>query len=99
MSIPDEDLQAIAQARALLENPGLAVKLTDLVGKPIEKGFELLPPRWRDRVGTITRDALNAALGAAIASMGSAPGAARPRRRNSPPAQRPRGGRRGARPG
>ncbi|HMM52919.1 MAG: EcsC family protein [Burkholderiales bacterium] len=79
MSIPDEDLQAIAEARALLENPGLAVKLTDLVGKPIEKGFELLPPRWRDRVGTITRDALNAALGAAIASMGSAPGAARPR--------------------
>lgn len=79
MPISDEDLRAIAEARALLENPGLAVKLTNVVGKPIEKGFELLPPRWRDKVTVITRDALNAALGAAIASLGRAgTGAAHP---------------------
>lgn len=79
MPIAEEDLQAIAEARALLENPGLAVKLTNVVGKPIEKGFELLPARWRDKVSVITRDALNAALGVAIASMGKSAIAARPR--------------------
>ncbi|MCZ7560437.1 MAG: EcsC family protein [Burkholderiaceae bacterium] len=55
------------------------MKLTNVVGKPIEKGFEMLPARWRDKVSTITRDALNAALGAAIASMGKGQAAARPR--------------------
>ncbi len=79
MPISEEDLLAIAEARVLLENPGLAVKLTNVVGKPIEKGFEMLPARWRDKVSVITRDALNAALGAAIASMGKGEAAARPR--------------------
>jgi len=79
MPISEEDLLAIAEARALLENPGLAVKLTNVVGKPIEKGFEMLPARWRNKVSVITRDALNAALGAAIASMGKGEAVARPR--------------------
>jgi hypothetical protein len=79
MPISEADLRAIAEARVLLESPGLAVKLTNVVGRPIEKGFELLPPRWRDKVTVITRDALNAALGVAIASIGSGGGPARPR--------------------
>ncbi len=79
MPISDEDLHAIAEARQLLENPGLAAKLTNVVGQPIEKGFELLPARWRDKVSEITRDGLDTALKAAIASLGRNSGAARPR--------------------
>jgi hypothetical protein len=78
MPISEDDVLAIAEARALLENPGLAVKLTNAVGRPIEKGFELLPTHWRDKVGVITRDALYAAVRVAIASMGGGKGAARP---------------------
>ena len=47
MTLSDSDLQTLAQAKRLLENPGLAVKLANVVGKPIEKGFEMLPPRSR----------------------------------------------------
>lgn len=79
MPISEEDLRAIAEARQLLENPGLAVKLSNVVGKPIEKGFDLLPPRWRDKVIDVTRDGLNTALKVAIASMGHRSGASRPR--------------------
>ena len=43
MPLSDEHLAQLSEAKRLLENPGLAVKITNLVGKPIEKGFELLP--------------------------------------------------------
>jgi len=46
MSLSDDHLAQLSEAKRLLENPGLAVKLTNLVGKPIEKGFELLPDSW-----------------------------------------------------
>lgn len=79
MTLSDSDLQTLAQAKRLLENPGLAVKLANVVGKPIEKGFEMLPPRWRDQVGEITHKALEVALKMALASMRERPTAARPR--------------------
>ena len=79
MTLSDSDLQTLAQAKRLLENPGLAVKLANVVGKPIEKGFEMLPPRWRDQVGEITHKALDVALKMALASMRERPTAARPR--------------------
>lgn len=78
MSLTPEDLDALAGARQLLENPGMAAKLTSLLGKPIEKGFGLLPPNWRDRIDTTTRDALLLALKTAIASMDPHAAAARP---------------------
>lgn len=79
MTFSEADLQALAEARRLLENPGLAVKLANAVGKPIEKGFEMLPPRWRGQVGEITHKALTGALKMAIASMREREAAARPR--------------------
>ena len=63
------DLAELGAARQLLENPGIAAKLTNALGKPIEKGFALLPANWRERVSTMTRDALLLALKAALASM------------------------------
>ena len=35
------DKEELKIARALLENPGIAAKLTNLIGKPIEKGFDI----------------------------------------------------------
>jgi hypothetical protein len=48
------DKEELIIAKALLENPGIAIKLTNLIGKPIEKGFDMLPFGWRDKIGSVT---------------------------------------------
>jgi hypothetical protein len=79
MSLSDEHLAELYEAKRLLENPGLAVKITNLVGKPIEKGFELLPDSWSQRIGVATKDALMFALKGALLTMGSRSSEAYPR--------------------
>jgi len=71
MPLSDAHFAELSEAKRLLENPGLAVKITDLVGKPIEKGFELLPDNWRQRVGVATKDALMFAMNGALLTMDS----------------------------
>ena len=79
MPLSNEDLAALAAAKRVLENPGIAAKLTNLLGKPVERGFDLLPADWRGKVSAITRDALLLALKGAIASMDSRSTEASPR--------------------
>ena len=43
MSLSSTDLADLRRARELLENPGVAMKLTNLVGMPVEKAFAVLP--------------------------------------------------------
>jgi hypothetical protein len=74
MTIEQPDLDDLRVAKALLENPSVAARLTDLLGAPIEKGFELLPKNWNVKVGEITQAALSKAVNAAIFTMGDAPG-------------------------
>ncbi|MGB6009197.1 EcsC family protein [Castellaniella sp.] len=69
------DLADLRVARRLLENPGLAARMTSLVGAPIEKGLDMLPVGWQARVAGITRHALSKAADAAIFTLGDAPGA------------------------
>src|SRR5437773_3205213 len=68
-----KDLQDLRTAKSLLENPGLAVRLANLVGTPIEKGFKLLPQGWTDAVHSAARGALMRALDVAVASLGKRP--------------------------
>jgi len=79
MSLSDDHLAQLSEAKRLLENPGLAVKLTNLVGKPIEKGFELLPDSWGQRIGVATKDALMFAMKGALLTMDSQSSEAYPR--------------------
>lgn len=59
------DLEDLRRARELLENPGLAMKVTNVIGLPVEKAFEILP-RWLARiVGSSTRALLRGALAVA----------------------------------
>jgi hypothetical protein len=64
-----EHLLELAEARRLLETPGIAVKASNLLGRPIEAGIGLLPAGWRDKVADATRDALMAALNGALRTM------------------------------
>lgn len=46
------------------------MRLANLLGSPIEKGFQLLPKGWSEAVQNATRAALNKALQVAVASLG-----------------------------
>jgi hypothetical protein len=79
MMLFDEHFAELAEAKRLLENPGLAVKITNFVGKPIEKGFELLPDNWGQRIGVATKDALMFAMKGALLTMDSRSSESHPR--------------------
>ena len=79
MPLSNEHLAELSEAKRLLENPGLAVKITNFVGKPIEKGFELLPDNWSQRIGLATKDALMFAMKGALLTMDSQSSEAHPR--------------------
>jgi hypothetical protein len=69
MRISPEDVEQLRTAKNILENPGITAKLTNLLGSPIEKGFDLLPGNWREKVGVATREALMVALKGALLTM------------------------------
>ncbi len=54
----DEHVDELRQAKKLLTNPGMAIKIADFLGKPIEKGFDFLPDKWNDKFINITKGAL-----------------------------------------
>jgi hypothetical protein len=74
MTIEKRDLEQLKRAKQLLENPGLAAKLSAIVGSPIEKGIKMLPARVQHGVNKATEAALMTALDAAVKSLGNAPG-------------------------
>lgn len=76
MTLQQKDLNDLIKAKQLLENPGLAARITHFLGTPIEKGFALLPENWSAKIGQITRTALTKAIHAAVLTMKDAPGEA-----------------------
>jgi hypothetical protein len=66
MNVTPQDLADLKEARLLLENPGLAVKITNVIGTPIEKALELLPFGWSETVAKSTRKALEIAMDSAL---------------------------------
>lgn len=68
-----EDLNDLKLARDKLENTSLAAKVTNLIGAPLEKGFEKLPDTVRSKVGTITQTALITSMKTVLLSMKDAP--------------------------
>jgi hypothetical protein len=68
--ISRQDLAELGRAKALLENPGLAAKLSATLGSPVEKGMKLLPARWQKAVHAATETALMKALDVAVNSLG-----------------------------
>ena len=61
-----EDQEALRYAKGLLENPGLAAKITGLIGMPIEMALQRLPEKWAQVVNTATEKSLETALQAAL---------------------------------
>ena len=72
----EEDLRALRKAVAALEHPGLAARLAEIAGKPIELLGRALPETASKAVATATTKALDAALSAALRTMKNEPKAA-----------------------
>jgi hypothetical protein len=73
--LTEADRKELQLAKKLLENPGIAIKITNFIGIPIEKGIEKLPKKWSDKIGEITKTALLKASEAAIFTIKNKPGA------------------------
>ncbi len=62
MSFTEKEKQDLVKAKKLLESTSFAVKLSDAVGKAVEKGFELLPDKWSDTMQKVIRISLDKAF-------------------------------------
>jgi hypothetical protein len=70
MNLSESDLTELKRGKQLLENPGLAAKITSALGTPIEKGLALLPGAWTQAVHKASEAALMKALAVAVKSLG-----------------------------
>lgn len=73
MNLTQAHLQELSFAVGLLENPGMAAKITNFIGMPIEKGMRFLPEDWNRKIGEVTQKALMKAANVAIFSINTAP--------------------------
>jgi len=60
------DIESLKYAKELLENPGLAARLTNIIGMPFEKAFDYLPEKWTGAIQAATQKSLRYALDVAI---------------------------------
>ena len=74
MQLSSPDLQDLKKAKNLLENPGLAVKLSNVMGMPLEKALGNIPDKWSQKVEEIIQVALKKAVNAAASSLKADPG-------------------------
>ncbi len=80
MPLEPDDLESLRDAVTTLENPGLAVQITNVLGRPIEYGLSVLPRDVQQRISDTTDAALRAAVRLATSTMSSERGI-RPSRR------------------
>ena len=73
MPMLQDDLEDLKYAKELLENPGLAARITDALGTAIDKGFDLLPAKWSKIVQQTTKESLRKALEFAVMTMDDRP--------------------------
>lgn len=69
-----DDINELILAKEKLENPSIAAKLTNLIGKPVEAGFEKLPASLNKNLQKITEKALMASMRSALFTIDDKPG-------------------------
>jgi len=76
MTFSQQDLDELLRARQLLEKPGIAVRLTEALGYPIERSLTMLPERWQGVVQKAVHTAISQALRVAVSTLDEQKGAA-----------------------
>ena len=70
MSLSKSELAELKRAKALLENPSLAARVSAMLGAPIDKGVKMLPARFQKIVHEAAETAMMKALDVAVKSHG-----------------------------
>ena len=71
MPISKAEIAELKRAKLLLENPGLAARLSSMLGSPLERGIAMLPARFQSTVQKASEAAMMKALDVAVTSIGS----------------------------
>ncbi|MFO0114315.1 MAG: EcsC family protein [Betaproteobacteria bacterium] len=69
-SLSKTELAELKRAKALLENPSLAARLSATLGSPLERGMSMLPARFQSTVQKASEAAMMKALDVAVKSIG-----------------------------
>jgi hypothetical protein len=69
MPLSSAEIEDLRTAKRLLEIPGLAARISNYAGAPIEKGFAMLPKKWNAAVNDATRKSITTALDVALWTM------------------------------
>lgn len=69
MALSSAEIDELRSAKRLLESPGLAARISNLAGAPIERGFAMLPKKWNALVNDATRKSIGTALDVALWTM------------------------------
>lgn len=76
MKLIEPHLIELQEAKNLLENPGLAAKITNFLGIPFEKALDSLPKSWNNKIVKITHTAIKKSSEAALFTIKNEPGKA-----------------------
>ena len=69
MALSTVEISDLRTAKNILENPGLAAKVSNFVGTPIEQGLKNLPDAWSAAVNDVARKSIEKALDIALLTM------------------------------
>ena len=67
--IANSDWSALRGAVGLLEHPGLAARLTSLIGAPIDEGLTRLPPSWHRELSRVSERVVSRSLDVAVSTL------------------------------
>ncbi|GAB4119955.1 MAG: EcsC family protein [Rhodothalassiaceae bacterium] len=73
MRLAPEDMAELEAALRRLEGPGLAVRLADALGSPVEAIGRVLPHAWQRRIDRAMTRAMSLAMNRAVASLAADP--------------------------
>lgn len=71
MALSPAEQNELRTAKTILENPGLAAKVSNYVGSPIEKGLKKLPESFSLAVNDVARKSIEKAFDIALLTMNS----------------------------
>ena len=72
MTFSHTDTEALREAKRLLEHPGMAARLSNLIGSPIERSLAALPSAVATTITDVTRQAIEKGLNVALKTMNAA---------------------------
>ncbi|MEY4575607.1 MAG: hypothetical protein RL701_310 [Pseudomonadota bacterium] len=75
MELSAVDREALLRAKLVLEHPGIAARAAELLGHPIERAIESLPPSIQQAIAKATQTALRVGLRIAVSTLPGKPGA------------------------